>query len=422
MEQRTTTPFFQFGNWGRTNKGPAIRYSGSIHDPSTPVQLALTGLPGMSSVRVTKDSALTISAVWNAILQISQDFGTFSKYVYKTDGTTKTKDTSHPVSFLLNKPNKIQSGPVFFESLAMNYQLRGNALAYIKKDKTGAINDATELIILDPDNTKTKISPQGNIFYDSQTMYGLDQEIKYTDLRADEVLHIPNLSYGGIWGTDLVRQFRDTLGLAKSQEAYNLELYENGGSPQMVLSYPGKLPPDASKEINEKLIRDNAGYGKHHRAFIMGDGGTVQQTTFNPEQLSFLNSRIFSVEEVARMTNMPLHKIKSMKASTNNNIEQQSKEYYADTQQPIISKFEAEINLKLLGTSDQQGNAVEWDMDDINRADVKTRFTAYGQAATFQFMTTNEIRARLGMAPIEGGDKFIDFQSPANSPNKDEDE
>lgn len=421
LEPQTSSPIFQLGRFGIGNKRGPVRYSGSIHDPATPVQLALTGLPGISAIKVNKTSALTISAIWNGVLQISQDFGAFSKHVYAETKGVKQK-IDHPLNALLAQPNKIQTGPVFFESLMMNYQLRGNGLAYIKKDKHGRINENSELIILDPDRTKVRISKKGNIFYDSFTMYGLDKEIEYKGLRTDEVIHVPNLSYGGIWGTDIVQQFSESLGLAKSQEAYNNELYLNGGSPQMVLSYPGKLPADASKEINEKLQRDHAGYGKHHRAFIMGDGGTVQQTTFNPEQLSFLTSRVFQVEEVARMINMPLHKIKSMKASTNNNIEQQSKEYYQDTQQPIITKFEAEINKKILGTSVDSSNSVEWDMDDTMRADVKTKFTAYGQAATFQFMTTNEIRAKLGLAPITGGDKFIDFQSPANSPKDEKNE
>lgn len=414
LEQQTSSPFFQLGRFGLGSKRGPVRYSGSIHDPSTPVQLALTGLPGISAIRVNKDSALAISALWNATLQISQDFGAFSKHVYKKSGEIKKK-IDHPLNDLLAQPNKIQTGPVFFESFMMNYQLRGNGLAYIKLDKHRRINSKSELIILDPDRTKVRISKQGNIFFDSCTMYGLENEIEYKGLRSDEVLHVPNLSYGGIWGTDIVQQFRETLGLAKSQEAYNNELYRNGGAPQMVLSYPGKLPADASDTINKKLQKDHAGYGGHHKAFIMGDGGTVQQTTFNPEQLSFLNSRVFQVEEIARMTNMPLHKIKSMTASTNNNIEQQSKEYYQDTQQPIISKVEAEIDKKCLGGSLDAGNSVEWDMDDTLRADVKTKFTAYGQAATFQFMTTNEIRAKLGLAPIDGGDKFINFQSPANS-------
>ena len=375
----------------------------------------------MTAIRITKENALTISAVWNAVLQISQDFGTFTKHVYRIQGTSKERIES-PLDKLLKRPNKIQSGPVFYESLCMNYQLRGNALAYISKDKRGAINEDTELILLDPDHTQIKISKQGNIFYDSQTLYGLgEKEKKYTNLRADEVIHVPNLTYGGVWGSDIVRQFRDTLGLAKSQEAYNNELYINGGSPQMVLSYPGKLPADASEKINAKLIRDHAGYGQHHKAFVMGEGGTVQQTSFNPEQLSFLNSRVFGIEEIARMTNMPLHKIKSMTASTNNNIEQQSKEYYADTQQPIIAKFEAELNYKL-GSPSRRNEVIEWEMDDIHRADVKTRFEAYGRAATFQFMTTNEIRAKIGLSPVEGGDTFINFQSPANSQKMNEDE
>ena len=382
---------------------------GSLENPSTSVYEGLTGnLDTDSGLPVDEDSTLGITSAYNAIQQISQDIATLTPKVYQPTGTKGRESIDHPVLSLLAEPNQSMSGFTLMESYVMSYLARGNGLIYIKEKRGGK-----ELILVDVahDHTEATVSARGLKFYNIATFYKTELN-KIPDFK---VLHSPNISASGLWGIDPVTNFRNTLALTMSQEKFNNKFYKNGASMKGFVTVPTPLKAGDAARIKE-AFKTNF---DHQDVGVLGAGQEYQSITMSPENAQFLESRQFSVTEIARIFNIPPHKLKSLERSTNNNIEHQSKEYYQDTIQPIVTKIEREFTRKLLTEDEKKkGVKIEFDMDEFQRADVKTRYEAYQIASTSQFMKKNEIREREGLTALpDSEDGFIDFQSPANDPS-----
>ena len=385
----------------------------SFENPSTSFLEAITGGDSSSSgVTVNTTSTLGISSVWNAVQQESQDIATLTPKVYQKTKEGREERKEHRVLDLLKEPNETMSGFTFLETYIFHYLIRGNGLAYHKKSRNGK----AELILANPDaeGTQVRISKSGRKFFNIE---GFDKRT-WENVPDHSVTHIPNLCFDGYWGIDPITNFKNTIGLALSQEDYNNEFYKNDAGLSGILETPNPLKDgDGDKYRGE--WRRIYGAGDKHNIAVMGGGMSYKPISISPEQSQFLQSREFSVVEVARMFNIPTHKIKSMSASTNNNIEHQSKEYYQDTLQPIVTKLETELSRKLLTEDEKkQGFFIQFDMDEFARADIKTRFEAYQVATTTQTLTRNEIRAEMGRPPLADSEPdFVDFQTPATNAN-----
>lgn len=363
-----------------------------------------------STIRVTNDAAQTISAVWNANIQIAQDIATFPIKLYKIQDGVRTQIDKHASLDLLNyKASGSISSQILRRSNVSQYNLRGNLLTYVKPKRGGV-----ELILCNPDRSRVKVSSRGNKFYDLSSYLNDGKEYEFTDIPEYRVIHVPNHCFNGLWGVDVILNFKNLLGLSLAQEKFNSTFYGNNASPSGILKVPHNLKEgDADRYRTEWKEKIKNGLS------VLGAGMEYQAVSINPEQAQFLQSRKFSIEEIARMFNMPLHKIKSLDRATNNNIEHQSKEYYQDTLQPILTLIECEYKKLLTEEEVENGYFFQHDMDEILRADVKTRWEAYAAASTHKILKRNEIRAKEGWGPLDENEPdFNDFQSPSNSPQK----
>lgn len=397
-----------FGNVGsRIDKFFSNQQSQGLYPDFTGIQsISFTD----AGIKVTNDTAQTISAVWNANLQISQDIATFPVKLYQIKDGVRTQVEKHPALDLLNyKANGSLNSQVLRRSNVSQYNLRGNLLTYIKPKRGGF-----ELVLCNPDRSRVKLSSRGNKFYDLSTYTGEGREYEYTDIPEYMVIHVPNHCLNGLWGIDVILNFKNLLGLTLAQEKFNNTFYGNNASPSGILKVPHNL-----KEGDAERYREEWKNKIKNGLSVLGAGMEYQQVSITPEQSQFLQSRKFSIEEVARMFNMPLHKIKSLDRATNNNIEHQSKEYYQDTIQPIVTLIECEYKKLLTEDEVEMGYFFQHDMDEILRADVKTRWEAYAAASTHKILTRNEIRGKEGWEPLAKSEPdFNDFQSPANSTSK----
>ena len=383
----------------------------SIENPSTSIFRALTGMDlNGSGVAVNTNTTLGITAVYNANLQISQDIATLPYKVIQKTGAKITDIPDHAILQTLNEPNSYMSGFVFDQSFISAYNFRGNGLAYIKTTK-----GRKELHLVNIDGKTTlEITAKGNKVWNLE----LYSEQKIEKVADRDVIHIPNISFSGYWGIDPITNFANTLGLTIGQEQFNNDFYKNGASIQTVLEQPGALKEGDADRVRAEWDRLYGPGGKHGKnaLAVIGGGSKLHQTGVSPEQAQFLQSRVFQVEEIARMFNMPLHKLKSLNNQPKANVEQMGKEYYSDTLQPIVTKHEIELSRKLLTEKDKaKGIMIVKDMDEFLRASVKDRFEAYQIGITSQFMTPNNVREKEGWKPLDGGDETVNFQTPANA-------
>jgi HK97 family phage portal protein len=153
-----------------------------------------------------------------------------------------------------------------------------------------------------------------------------------------------------------------------------------------------------------------------------------------PEDSQFLESRAFSVNDVARWFNLPPHKLKDLTRSSFSNIEQEQISFVVDSILPWLIRVEQIYNLQLLNDLEKlQGFYTRHNVDGIMRGNSNDRSTYYSKMFAIGAISINEIRATEGwnafdnpycdepfipvnnMVPISKIDEFLNRQVNPNS-------
>jgi len=67
------------------------------------------------------------------------------------------------------------------------------------------------------------------------------------------MLHVPGLSFDGIQGRSPVEVAKEAIGLGLAAESFGAEFFGNGANTDIILSYPGRLSPNASKNLGDSF-------------------------------------------------------------------------------------------------------------------------------------------------------------------------
>ena len=119
---------------------------------------------------------------------------------------------------------------------------------------------------------------------------------------------------------------------------------------------------------------------------------------------ALIDSEVFSIDDVARMLNIPPHMLAEMSHSTFSNIEHQTIQFVQYPLRPIVKRLEVELETKLFSRSDAD---VKFILDGLLRGDTAARTAYYHQAVLDGWLTRNEAREMEGFEKKEGLDTFL---------------
>ena len=342
------------------------------------------------------DKALTLTAVWCAIRLLAESVSSLPISVYsKQNNGDKLEDVKSPIYKLIKfKPNFYQNKITFFEYIMLCICTEGNSYVQIVRNNSGT---PVELICLNPENVTVVING-GELFYQVDNGGVLD---------SSDILHFKTLTDNGIDGISPIDQCAKALKYSENLQEFGNTFFSNGAKPSSILQTDRALSDTALQRLKTSF---NNNYGKlknSNSTIVLEEGLTFKPISISPEQAQFLSSRQFSIEEVARIFNIPPHMLKDLSKSSFNNIEMQSQEFLTYTLMPYINRLEQEMNLKLFRTNELGSKFVEFNVNGLLRGDVKSRTEAYRSAITNGYMTINEVRQKENMNSIEGGDKHF---------------
>ena len=342
------------------------------------------------------DKALTLTAVWCAIRLLAESVSSLPISVYsKQTNGDKLEDVKSPIYKLIKfKPNFYQNKITFFEYIMLCICTEGNSYVQIVRNNSGT---PVELICLNPENVTVVING-GELFYQVDNGGVLD---------SSDILHFKTLTDDGISGISPIDQCAKALKYSENLQEFGNTFFSNGAKPSSILQTDRALSDTALQRLKTSF---NNNYGKlknSNSTIVLEEGLTFKPISISPEQAQFLSSRQFSIEEVARIFNIPPHMLKDLSKSSFNNIEMQSQEFLTYTLMPYINRLEQEMNLKLFRTNELGSKFVEFNVNGLLRGDVKSRTEAYRSAITNGYMTINEVRQKENMNSIKNGDKHF---------------
>lgn len=385
----------------------ALKFAG-FHPSSAVPGWFSKGDPPVAGVEVDEWNAMTYSAVWACVRLIAETVGSLPFYLYRhlPDGG-KELARDHPLwRVLVDQPNPEMSPMTFHETLEAHVLLWGNSYAQIQRDGGGR---PVALWPFAPNRVKPMRDENGVLYYHYTPSAGGQPK----DYLAQDVWHVPGLGFDGIMGYSVISMARQSLSLGLASEKYGASFFGNGAMPKGALKHPGELSEPARINLRRTWEDTHQGTGNANRIAILEEGLDFQQIGISPEDAQFLETRQFQVAEVCRWFNVPPHMIRDLSRSTNNNIEQQSIDYGTYTIRPRLVRREQETKRKLLLESDQRAFFPKYDMDELLRGDMASRYAAYNIGRLGGWLNSDEIRAKENMNPIPDG-KGKEYLVPSN--------
>lgn len=348
---------------------------------------------------VTFDSSMQVSAFWASARLITESVAAMPIRCYKIDGETRIQDDQYSLFRLLNRnPNRYQTRTEFFESLVLNLVTCGNAYCLIQKSG----NRIVGLLPMQATQVEPWLMQDGSIVYKFT-----DANSKIHAYSQEQVWHV-KLFGNGIVGLSPLQYAAKSLGTAMIQDARNAKLSNNGGKVTGFVKMPDGTPlkkeqRDAIRSELQSMVSGDADFLP-----VLEMGAEFVPTSLSPSDTKLLESRRFSIEDIARFMGVPSVLINDTAGSTvwGSGIGQLVEGFYKLNLKPYLERIESSMKRHLMPAADFDRYTIEFDFDSLLRADLPTRLETYGKAINSGQMTPNEARAEEGRAPQEGGDKI----------------
>lgn len=355
-------------------------------------------------VSVNNQSALNITALYAGIRIRSENIASFPKTVkLKTpDGWIDAPE--HPAFKLINqKPNSYTNKFDFWNCINTWLDGWGNAYAIIKWGPAGVpealyqVHPACVRITMVDGQKWYQVS---QIDPNLQWMNG-----SYPDY---QMLHFMLLTLDGIKGENPVIRNAMALGKSLATEQFSSDFYEKGGNIRGVMEMEGHMGDDDYVQFM-KHYKYSAG---NYDTPLLEYGIKYKQLSVDPVAAQLIQSETLSIQDIARILNLPPHLLGELSHATYSNIEEQNIQFVQLSLRPTVKRLEDELEAKLFLGDEANRYSVKFNLDGLLRGNTKDRAQFYHNAILDGYMSRNEVRELEGFARKDGLD---DFLYPLNS-------
>ena len=380
-------------------KGEFLSDTGNTTSPSQSLLGALGGRRTRSGMDVNRVTAMQATAVWACVQAISQDIAKVPAQLKRRLPSGDTEVVlDAPLARLLRKPNTWQTWNEYVQFQLVNRLLSGNSYAVIQRDGSNRLTGIVPVAA----NDVTIYEAAGQIYYDVHPSNTFVAGMIGGGRRFDrgEIHHVRGMSLNGIHGLSPVAYFRETIGLSLAQERHGAALFGNSAMPSGVLETDDALSEEAASRLKRSWNDAQSGVDNAGKTAVLESGVKWKPLAMSNEDAQYLESRRFSVSEIARIYRVPPHKVGDLERATFSNIEEQSLEYVTDCLMPHFEAIEAAMGRDLVSQPDQ---FIEFDVSRLLRGDIKSRIEAMGALWDRGVVNADEIRMKEGMNPMPDG-------------------
>lgn len=347
---------------------------------------------------VEVETALAHSAVFACASLIANDLGKLPIRITSKKGK-HWAESNHEYARLFRKPNGYQNRMQFVVAWVLSKLLTGNTYVLKQRDARGKV---VALHVLAPDSVQVLVSDDGSVFYrvKRSNLAALAEDVT---IPAREIIHDRGITpFHPLVGVSPLTAAGLAAMQAISIQRNSSKFFQNGSQPGGILSAPGAISKETADRLKAHWEANYSGanFGK---TAVLGDGLTYQAMTVSAVDSQLIEQLGFTAQDVCRAFNVPAWKIGAGPAAPYTSNEAMSLSYYSDALQHLVEALELCLDDGLDLPSNMR---TEFDESQLLRMDTPSRFTAHANAINAGWMTINEVRAKEGLAPVEGGDQI----------------
>jgi HK97 family phage portal protein len=207
---------------------------------------------------------------------------------------------------------------------------------------------------------------------------------------------------GALVGKGRIDALADSIGLGIALQSFAARFFGGGTQTAGIIEFPGNLQKEQAKALVEGFDSAHRGFRKAHRTGILSGGAKWVRTTTENNANQFLESREFSVLEIARAFQIPPHMLGVTTGSqARASVEQLAIDFVTNGLRPHIEKLERAYSTLL-----PNQEFIKFNIDGLIRADFSTRMQGYSIAIQGGWLNINDIHRLEDLPPVEGGDVY----------------
>ncbi|WP_040454093.1 phage portal protein [Kribbella catacumbae] len=365
------------------------RSSWSISDPAMAAFFSV-GPQNLAGVPVNETTALGLSAVWRSVSLIS---GTIASVPLKT--LRDKAGLREQVPSFLDNPGG-PDGPTAFEwveTVLAHLVIHGNAYLAHVWNQAGALVGLVPLHPLGvaPEWEKVDGKPTGRKVFKAT----LDDGVR-TFTQA-EMTQIMALSLDGLKGLSPITVARHSLGTAIAGDRAAARMFGNGAMVSGLVTPEEDVTEDEAKTIKEGLKAKVSGVDNAGDIAVVNRKLKFTQWSTSNADAQFLESRQFSIEEVARWYGIPPFELMQTEKQTSwgTGIDSQQRGLARTVLSPWGQRFEQRLSRLL-----PKNQFAEFDFAGLERANPEDEIRLLLEQVAGGLLTVNEARAIRNLPPL----------------------
>lgn len=328
---------------------------------------------------------------------VSREKKAYLASVLKTDSTDMTEIVAgHPLVDLMDRINPHMTRGRFIEATVLWVQLTGDAYWHVERDPLGV---PVSLWPLPAQYVKIIPDPKNLI---AGYWFGRNSQEGFP-FAFDEVIHVNEFNPADLWyGKSRVEAIVKAPDILNSQQDYELDLYDNGGLPQVGLMYKQALNEEQRKRVYSEWREKFASRRKGDKAIILAGGDDIKTFGFPPKEVGLEESQKFSLKLITAAFDIPMTIIE-MSESNLASAQAGAYQWMEFGIKPMLCNM-AEILTEQLAQR-YYDERLYFAFDDPTPADKAYRLQEIQTRLNTRMTSINEERAIDGLDPVAWGEK-----------------
>ena len=370
-----------------TGSGPGSTHTGSR-------SIGLVGNKSATYEQIYREQ-LWVNSIVN---KLSRGIGRLPLKTYSGPGAERERRRDGPLYDLMSAPEEDVSPFHFKSAIVGNVGVHGNCVGV--KVRPGAREQS---------RGRTPVGLSTSSWRYWSVVEGKDQRADwYVFTKAgiripflpEEVVHFRFWGTGAdIVGPSSIEALRRTLQIEDAAQRQQIASFENANRPSGAFAVQQDVKKETLECMRDQLHETYGGVDNAYKIAMLGGGAKWEPMSFDSGQAELISARHLTREECAAAYDMPPPVIQILDKATFSNVTEQHKMLYQDTLGPWLTMIEETLQTQLIDPEPAfAGQYVEFDLAEVLKGDIATRYAAYAAAT---WMSLNEKRERENLPPKE---------------------
>ena len=346
--------------------------------------------------------------VYRCVNEIANGAASISWQAYQGD----MELDEHPILSLLNRPNPMQAGVEYFQSLYSYLLISGNSYAQMSE----VAGVPRELYLLRPDRVKIKPSKTAS---PSGYEYMLNGRVVHT-YNADPVTGVSEVKHIKMWnplddfyGMSPIKAAAVDIDNHNAVNKHNVSLLENGARPSGAIIFkpqndrglPIQLSDGQRQQLQDDMRMKFQGTKNAGRPLLLEGDFDWREMGLSPKDMDFLQQKHMAAKDIALCFGVPSQLIGIPDSQTYANVQEARLALYEETIIPLAKRVESDMN-EWISPLFGDDISIRYDFESIPAMTERRKriYENVVQAVREGIISRNEARDRLGLEPITGGD------------------